>query len=114
MRSVHFKDFDGAGNAVTVGEGILPLEECFAFARAHGLPQLIDQDSFGGDLFTDLLTIRKRFTDLAGSRPDAVSYLNVMDYESGEIRTLAKFDRVIEAPNWMRFPRMKTRLPSAT
>ena len=102
VRSVHFKDFDGAGNAVTVGEGVLPLEECFAFARAHGLPQLIDQDSFAGDLFTDLQTVRQRFSGLAGSHPETVSYLNVMDYESGEIRTLAKFDRVIEAPNWMR------------
>jgi len=102
VRSVHFKDFDGAGNAVTVGEGALPLEECFAFARAHGLPQLIDQDSFVGDLFMDLQTIRKRFADLSGSRSNTVSYLNVMDFESREIVTLAKFDRVIEAPNWMR------------
>ncbi len=101
VRSVHFKDFDGAGNVATVGEGSLPLQECFAFARAHGLPQLIDQDSFTGDLFTDLETIRQRFSDLAGSRSDTVSYLNVMDYDSGEIRTLARFDRVIEAPNWM-------------
>ena len=102
VRSVHFKDFDSDGQAVTVGDGILPLKDCFFFARAHGLPQIIDQDSFSGDLFADLEAIRQRFSRLAGDRADTVSYLNVMDFESGEIRTLAKFDRVIEAPNWMR------------
>ena len=102
VRSVHFKDFDSEGHAVTVGEGVLPLEDCFAFARAYGLPQLIDQDSFTGDLFGDLRDVRQRFSELSGSRSDTVSYLNVMDYETGEIRTLAKFDHVIEAPNWMR------------
>ena len=102
VRSVHFKDFDGEGHAVTVGEGVLPLEDCFSFARAHGLPQLIDQDSFAGNPFADLLAVRQRFSGLSGSRSDTVSYLNVMDFETGEIRTLAKFDRVIEAPNWMR------------
>ena len=102
VRSVHFKDFDADGNAVTVGEGVLPLTDCFAFARAHGLPQLIDQDSFTGDLFADLAGIRQRFSGLSGSRSDTVSYLNVMDFETGEIRTVARFDRVIEAPNWMR------------
>ena len=102
VRSVHFKDFDSEGHAVTVGEGVLPLEDCFAFARAYGLPQLIDQDSFTGDLFGDLRDVRRRFSELSGSRSDTVSYLNVMDYETGEIHTLAKFDHVIEAPNWMR------------
>ena len=38
VRSVHFKDFDPDGLPVTVGKGILPLEDCFFFARAHGLP----------------------------------------------------------------------------
>lgn len=102
VRSVHFKDFDAAGNAVAVGEGALPLQACFAFARAHGLPQLIDQDSFTGDPFAALDAIRRRFSALSGSRADTVSYLNIMDFDTGEIRTAAKFDRVIEAPNWMR------------
>ena len=102
VRSVHFKDFDAKGSAATVGEGILPLAECFAFARAHGLPQIIDQDSFTGELFADLANVRNRFTGLSGSRPDGVSYLNIMDFLSGEIRTVARFDRIIEAPNWMR------------
>ena len=102
VRSVHFKDFDAAGNAVAVGEGALPLKECFAFARANGLLQIVDQDSFGGELFGELAAVRERFAALAGSRGDGVSYLNIMDFDSGEIRTVAKFERIIEAPNWMR------------
>ena len=102
VRSVHFKDFDAAGNAVAVGEGALPLKDCFAFARANGLLQIVDQDSFGGELFGELAAVRERFAALAGSRRDGVSYLNIMDFDSGEIRTVAKFERIIEAPNWMR------------
>ena len=102
VRSVHFKDFDSDGRPVTVGKGILPLEDCFFFARAHGLPQIIDQDSFSGDRFEDLTAVRRRFSGLAGDRNNTVSYLNIMNYDSGEIRTVARFDRVIEAPNWMR------------
>ena len=102
VRSVHFKDFDAAGNPVTVGEGVLPLMDCFAFARAFGLPQIVDQDSFTGDVFGDLAAVRARFDAMAGQRERTVSCLNVMDVESGQITALARFDRVIEAPNWMR------------
>ena len=102
VRSVHFKDFDAAGKPVPVGEGALPLQDCFGFARAHGLPMLIDEDSFAGDPFEELAAIRARFSGLSGSRPETVSYLNVMDYDTGEISTVARFDHVIEAPNWMR------------
>ena len=102
LKSVHFKDFDTAGNPVTVGEGALPLMDCFAFTRAYGLPQIIDQDCFTGDVFEDMSAIRARFDTLAGERERTVSYLNVMDIISGKITTVARFDRVIEAPNWMR------------
>lgn len=101
VKSVHFKDFGAAGDPATVGEGTLPLLDCFAFARANGLPQIIDQDSFAGDVFDDMAAIRARFDAMAGERTRTASCLNVMDVETGEITTLARFDRVIEAPNWM-------------
>ena len=102
VKSVHFKDFDETGKPVTVGDGVLPLMDCFAFARAYGLPQIVDQDSFRGDVFEDMAAIRARFDGMAGERTRTASYLNVMDIESGEIKTVARFDKVIEAPNWMR------------
>ena len=46
--------------------------------------------------------IRTRFDRMAGERECTVSYLNVMDIGTGKISTIARFDRVIEAPNWMR------------
>lgn len=101
VKSVHFKDFDAEGRPVTVGEGTLPIYDCFAFARAFGLPMLADQDSFTGDLFEDLAAVRARFDRMAGERKDNVSFLNVMDIETGAVTTLARFDKVIEAPNWM-------------
>ena len=67
VKSVHFKDFDKTGKAVTVGKGILPLMDCFSFARDYGLPQIIDQDSFTGDVFEDMAVIRARFDRMAES-----------------------------------------------
>ena len=102
VKSVHFKDFDAAGKPVTVGDGVLPLTDCFAFARAHGLPQIIDQDAFTGGVFEDMAAIRARFDRMAGERERTVSFLNVLDTQTGRVQSLARFDRVIEAPNWMR------------
>ena len=66
LKSVHFKDFDAAGTPVTVGEGMLPLMDCFAFARAYGIPRIVDQDSFTGGVFEDMAAIRTRFDRMAG------------------------------------------------
>lgn len=98
--SLHYKDFDPEGKPVKIGRGALPLAACFRFARAHGVPQLVDQDSFEGDLFAELAEIRETVGRLTADRTGSVSYLNVMDTETGEVKVLARFDRVIEAPNW--------------
>lgn len=101
FRSLHFKDFDAAGNPVRVGTGAVPSQACFDLARAHGIPQIVDQDSFAGDPFEEMAEIRALLSGWAGRRADTVSYLNVLDWETGAVETLARFDRVIEAPNWM-------------
>ncbi len=98
--SLHYKDFDAAGNPVKIGTGCLPLAACFRFARGRGIPQLVDQDTFDGELFAELADIRQRIAGLTADRAGSVSYLNVMDTQTGEARVLARFDRVIEAPNW--------------
>lgn len=102
FRSLHFKDFDAAGQPVRVGTGAVPSQACFDLARAHGIPQIVDQDSFAADPFEELAAIRALLSSWSGGRADTVSYLNVLDWETGEVKTLARFDRVIEAPNWMR------------
>ncbi|MBQ7059942.1 MAG: TolB family protein [Firmicutes bacterium] len=39
---------------------------------------------------------------MAGSTRNQKSFLNVMDIETGEVKVLASFDKVIEAPNWLK------------
>lgn len=102
FRSLHYKDFDAAGKPVRVGTGAVPTQACFDLARAHGIPQIVDQDSFEGDPFEELAAIRALTSSWTGARANTVSYLNILDWETGEVRTAARFDRVIEAPNWMR------------
>lgn len=101
VRSIHYKDFDGAAETA-VGKGKVPTVACFRFARAHGIPQLIDMDSFPGGMREDLaasLNFLRRQTQV---RDGSASYLNVLDTETGEIRVLHRFDRIIEAPNWLK------------
>ena len=98
IRSVHYKDFRG-GKETAVGTGDLPMEAVFQFARAHGLPQILDQDG-SPDMMTDIRSGIQKLQSMIQCRPSSVSYLNVMDTETGKVETLRSFDGVIEAPNW--------------
>lgn len=105
VRSVHHKDF-GPGTEpvdVPIGSGEVDLAACFRFAMARDIPQLIDQEHFGPDVPGELAGacgLLNRFP--YSGRENTVSYLNTYDTETGEVRTLARFDRVIEAPNWLK------------
>ena len=64
--------------------------------------QILDQDEFAESCERSLragLTALARRTQ---EREPSASYLNVLDVDTGEIRTLARFERVVEAPNWMK------------
>ncbi len=98
IRSVHYKDFRG-GKETAVGTGDLPTEAVFQFARAFGLPQILDQDS-SPDIMADIAGAVAKLQSLIQCRPSSVSYLNVLDTETGRVETLRSFDGVIEAPNW--------------
>ena len=99
IKSLHLKDFSGK-TEVEIGKGDLDLEGCFQFARAMGIPQICDQDSFTGSVTEELKSVCGRLENCSQGRSHSVSYLNVYNIETGEIRVLRKFDRVIEAPNW--------------
>ena len=101
VRSIHYKDFAGTAETA-VGSGDVPTVACFRFARAHGIPQLIDMDSFPGGRTEDLRASLNFLSRQTQVRDGSVSYLNVLDTETGEIRVLRRFDRVIEAPNWLK------------
>ncbi len=108
VKSVHYKDFkpENAGGEslkeVTIGDGDLDMDSVFQFARAFGHIQLADQDSSEGDILDDLKTTYDRFSMLTQCRENSVSFLNILDTETGKVRVLHKFDKVVEAPNWVK------------
>lgn len=105
VKSVHYKDFSVPGeidSETAVGEGVLDLTACFQFARAFGLPQICDQDKAGDDILRDIKSGVGSLRALGQTRDHSVSYLNVLDTETGCIKTLHRFEGVIEAPNWLK------------
>ena len=106
IKSIHYKDFPAGGKEpvdVSIGTGGLDTAACFSFAQSRDIPQLIDQEHFGENVPQDLAEVCQKLNGLTyRSRQDTASFLNAYDIETGEIKTLARFDRVIEAPNWLK------------
>ena len=105
VKSLHYKDFK-LGSAkpepTLIGSGDLDVTACFQFARAMGIPQIIDQDVFIGEPADDLKACLQALQARSQAREPSVSYLNTLDVETGEVKTLRRFDRIIEAPNWLK------------
>ena len=105
VRSLHYKDMSVSGGAITpadLGKGDLNVLACLQFARAHGIPQILDQDEFAEGPAESLRSGLELLSMCGQQREPSASFLNILDTRTGEIRTLARFDRVIEAPNWMK------------
>ena len=106
VKSIHYKDFPAGSQDpadVPIGTGAVDVAACFSFAQSRDIPQIIDQEHFGGNVPGELAELCKKLNGLTyHSRKNTVSYLNTYNIETGEIRTLARFDRVIEAPNWLK------------
>ena len=105
VKSLHYKDFkmgSDAPAATVIGEGDLDVTACFQFGRAMGIPQLVDLDEFGPDPAGDLTKSLRALATRGQERLPSVSYLNTLDVETGELKVLRRFDRVIEAPNWLK------------
>lgn len=105
VKSLHYKDFRREGERLiptVIGGGDTDTTACFQFARAMGIPQIIDQDEFAGDPMREIGESLNHLNSLGQARERTVSYLNTLDVETGEVRTLRRFDRIIEAPNWLK------------
>lgn len=105
VKSLHYKDFRREGAALVptvIGRGDVDTAACFQLARAMGIPQIVDQDEFTGDPMQEAGECLNTLNGLGQIRERTVSYLNTLDVETGEVRTLCRFDRVIEAPNWLK------------
>ena len=100
--SLHYKDFRSGGQ-VPPGAGEVDSTACAQFARAMGIPQLIDQDAFpSGDKFGDLASALAAVGRFNNDRPRTVSYLNTLDTLTGEVKVLRRYEKIIEAPNWLK------------
>lgn len=101
VKSLHYKDFRQGAPAV-IGQGDVDVTACFQFARAMGIPQLVDQDEFTASPAQDLADCLRALAMRTQAREHSVSYLNILDVETGEVKTLRRFEGVIEAPNWLK------------
>ena len=107
VRSVHYKDFletaSGEREQTFPGGGAAGCAACVQFARFLGVPQIVDQDRFPkGDREADLAEALRRINGLNSQRARTVSFLNVLDVETGEVRVLRRYEGLIEAPNWLK------------
>ncbi|MCM1135797.1 MAG: TIM barrel protein [Clostridium sp.] len=104
--SLHYKDFkknaDGALTETAIGKGLVDVEACFQFARAMELPQFTDMDGNENDLLADIQGTAALFNSLTQCRSRTKSTLCIYDLETGEVTKLHTFDRIIEAPNWLK------------
>lgn len=105
VKSLHYKDLrrdDGRLIPTIIGSGDVDTAACFQFARAMGIPQIIDSDEFSGNPMEELGECLRTLNGLGQIRERSASFLNTLDVETGEARTLRRFDRIIEAPNWLK------------
>ena len=105
VKSLHYKDLRRDGGKLlpaVIGGGDVDTVACFQFARAMGIPQIIDQDEFAGEPLKEAGECLDALNRLGQVRERTVSYLNTLDVETGEVHTLCQFDRIIEAPNWLK------------
>ena len=105
VKSLHYKDLRREGAKLipaAVGKGDTDTAACFQFARAMGIVQIIDQDEFNGEPMKEVSEGLDVLKGLGQVRECTVSYLNTLNAETGEVRTLRRFDRIIEAPNWLK------------
>lgn len=104
--SLHYKDFgrksDNTLDEVIIGCGLIDIESCFQFARANEVCQIVDMDKCDSKSFKEnMQKIRNHFNELSQTRKNTTSILSVYNIETCEVKTLHKFDRIIEAPNWL-------------
>lgn len=103
IRLLHYKDFDTAdGRECVIGGGEVDLEGCFQFARANEIISFIDQDESQRGMEQDIVRAAESLRRLSQCRSNTESILCLLDVESGKLEKLRTFDRIIEAPNWLR------------
>ncbi len=109
IKSLHYKDIKGTskdmdtdGSNICLGKGKVDAFACFQFARAMGIPQIMDQDTSDVGMLEDLAEGKKLLDSFTQRRDNTRSILNILDTKTGEVKKLAEYDKIIEAPNWLK------------
>lgn len=100
--SIHYKDFGDSSEEVSIGKGQTDILDAFQFARANGLEQIIDQDHFTKEIEEEVKDAVQYLDSFAQNREHTVSFLNILDVETGKVEVVHSFQRIIEAPNWLK------------
>ncbi|MCH4193514.1 MAG: hypothetical protein LKF52_14540 [Butyrivibrio sp.] len=105
IRSIHYKDMQPAesdtvspAREVPVGNGAAALTDCFQFARAMGIPQIVDMDFCTIPDLQHAADLLYGYTQL---REHTSSTLCTLDVRTGMLQQLHHFDGIIEAPLWL-------------
>lgn len=107
IKAIHFKDFykDSTLDDIVecpIGHGKLDVTPCFQFARAMEIPQFVDQDASITGIMEDVETSMLTLKDKIWCRDNSISKLCTYNIETGKLRELCEFNKIIEAPNWMK------------
>ena len=102
IRSIHYKDMQLSENdsarEVPVGNGSADIAGCFQFARAMGIPQIIDMDVCTMHDLQHAVSLLSGYTQL---REHTSSTLCTLDVQTGMLQQLHHFEGIIEAPLWL-------------
>ena len=102
VRSLHYKDMkwsQGKMTETSIGKGLVDMIACFQFARAQEIPQIMDQDS-SNDMAGDIRETGALLKKLTGCRERTKSTLCIFDTETGKLKKLHTYNKIVEAPNW--------------
>lgn len=104
VKALHYKDMkkhEETYEETILGSGIVDMKACFQFARANEMIQYLDMGMCSGSVLEEIRKGRRVLADLTKIRDNTISKLCVLDTETGEIRVLHTYPKIIEAPNWL-------------
>ena len=106
IASVHFKDVLASASddvsfedaCTPLSNGIVPLFDYFTVSRADGIPMIIDSDKTSFPIMQEAENAVELINAYKNKRSCKRSLLKLVDVDTWEERTVAAFEKIIEAP----------------
>ncbi len=108
IRSVCVRDVrpertaEGIWKSTALGQGLLDADACVRFALSHHCLQIVDPGDISSGNLEEACVSCALLKRLAAGYDHPVSFLEILNVETGERKVLKRFDTIIEAPNWSR------------